>query len=64
MSGLSCPLSILLTIRERKYEIGVLMSLGEKRVKIIGQFFAELVVVLEMIRNGSKVTKWRFRMSL
>lgn len=39
-------LIIMLTIRERKYEIGVLMSLGEKRVKIIGQFFAELVVVL------------------
>lgn len=39
-------LIVILTIRERKYEIGVLLSLGEKRTKIIGQFFAELLVVL------------------
>lgn len=39
-------LIVMLTIRERKYEIGVLMSLGEKRSKIIAQFFAELVFVL------------------
>lgn len=39
-------LIVMLTIRERKYEIGVLMSLGEKRGKIVAQFFAELVFVL------------------
>ncbi|RPJ96866.1 ABC transporter permease [Rummeliibacillus sp. TYF005] len=39
-------LIVILTIRERKYEIGVLLSLGEKRTKIIGQFFAELLAVL------------------
>lgn len=39
-------LIVMLTIRERKYEIGVLLSLGEKRTKIISQFFAELLVVL------------------
>ena len=39
-------LIVMLTIRERKYEIGVLMSLGEKRSKIIAQFFTELVFVL------------------
>ena len=32
-------LIIILSIRERRYEIGVLMSLGENRLKIIGQFF-------------------------
>lgn len=41
-------LIVIITIRERKYEIGVLLSLGEKRVKIIGQFFAELILVLVM----------------
>ncbi|MFS1664135.1 ABC transporter permease [Streptococcus sp. zg-JUN1979] len=38
-------LIIMLSIRERRYEIGVLMSLGEHRLKIIGQFFIELVSV-------------------
>ncbi|GEK33658.1 ABC transporter permease [Kurthia sibirica] len=41
-------LIVIITIRERKYEIGVLLSLGEKRLKIIGQFFAELILVLVM----------------
>ena len=41
-------LIVMLTIRERKYEIGVLMSLGEKRSKIIAQFFAELIFVLAL----------------
>lgn len=39
-------LIVIITIRERKYEIGVLLSLGEKRIKIIGQFFSELIIVL------------------
>ncbi|WP_373822662.1 ABC transporter permease [Streptococcus ferus] len=38
-------LIVILSIRERRYEIGVLMSLGESRLKIIGQFFTELFVV-------------------
>lgn len=38
-------LIIILSIRERRYEIGVLMSLGESRLKIIGQFFMELFLV-------------------
>lgn len=38
-------LIIILSIRERRYEIGVLMSLGENRLKIIGQFFTELFLV-------------------
>lgn len=39
-------LIVIMTIRERRYEIGVLMSLGEARSKIISQFFTELVVVM------------------
>ena len=35
-------LIVILSIRERRYEIGVLMSLGENRLKIIGQFFTDL----------------------
>lgn len=38
-------LIIILSIRERRYEIGVLMSLGENRLKIIGQFFTDLLMV-------------------
>lgn len=39
-------LIIILMIRERRYEIGVLLSMGESRLKIIGQFFVEMVLVL------------------
>lgn len=39
-------LIIILMIRERRYEIGVLLALGEARWKIIAQFFAEMVLVL------------------
>lgn len=39
-------LIVILMIRERRHEIGVLLSLGESRWKIVGQFFAEMVIVL------------------
>lgn len=39
-------LIVILMIRERRYEIGVLLSLGESRWKIVMQFFAEMVMVL------------------
>lgn len=39
-------LIVILMIRERRYEIGVLLSLGESRLKIIAQFFTEMLVVL------------------
>ncbi|MDK1716003.1 ABC transporter permease [Dellaglioa algida] len=39
-------LIVILMIRERRYEIGVLLSLGEKRWKVIAQFFVEMVMVL------------------
>lgn len=39
-------LIIMLSIRERKYEIGVLLSLGESRTKVIAQFFVEIVICM------------------
>ncbi|WP_462399591.1 ABC transporter permease [Lacticaseibacillus pantheris] len=39
-------LIVILMIRERRYEIGVLLSLGERRWKVVAQFFAEMVAVL------------------
>ncbi|GFH41700.1 ABC transporter permease [Lactococcus hodotermopsidis] len=39
-------LIVILTIRERRGEIGILMSMGESRFKIIGQFFVELFLVM------------------
>lgn len=39
-------LIIMLIIRERRYEIGVLLSMGESRVKIIFQFFTEIFITM------------------
>ncbi|MCU9612368.1 FtsX-like permease family protein [Caldibacillus lycopersici] len=39
-------LIVILMVRERKHEIGVLLSLGEKRSKVISQFFVEMLIVL------------------
>ncbi|GAA3604707.1 ABC transporter permease [Secundilactobacillus similis] len=39
-------LIIMLQVRERRHEIGVLLAMGESRVKIIGQLFVELAMVL------------------
>lgn len=44
-------LIIMITIRERRYEIGVLLSLGESRIKVILQFFTEIVICM-MIALG------------
>ncbi|MDR3189640.1 MAG: FtsX-like permease family protein [Lactobacillaceae bacterium] len=39
-------LIILLMTRERRREIGILVSLGESKVKVVGQLFVELLAVL------------------
>lgn len=44
--GIILTLIVILTIRERRGEIGILMSMGESRFKIIGQFFIELLLVM------------------
>lgn len=39
-------LIVMMTIKERCYEIGVLLSLGESRFKVILQFFSEVIVCM------------------
>ena len=39
-------LIIILMVREHRYEMGVLLSLGEKRTKIIGQLLVEMFMLL------------------
>lgn len=38
-------LIVMMSIRERKYEMGVLLALGEQRWKLAGQFIVEILVV-------------------
>ncbi|EDL62918.1 ABC transporter permease [Bacillus sp. SG-1] len=38
-------LLVMMSIRERKYEMGVLMAIGEKRWKLIGQFIVEITAI-------------------
>lgn len=38
-------LIVMMSIRERKYEMGVLLALGERRWKLAGQFIAEILLV-------------------
>lgn len=38
-------LIVMMSIRERKYEMGVLLAIGEKRWKLVGQFMAEILMV-------------------
>lgn len=38
-------LIVMLGIRERKYEMGVLLAIGEKKSKLIGQFIVEILIV-------------------
>ncbi|EYE87253.1 hypothetical protein Q428_14305 [Fervidicella metallireducens AeB] len=38
-------LIIILSLRDRKYEIGVLLSMGESRIKIIGQLVVETLII-------------------
>lgn len=45
-AGLILSLVIMLSIKDRVNEIGIIMALGEKRVKIIAQFLSEIIIVL------------------
>jgi putative ABC transport system permease protein len=49
-------LIVMISIRERKYEMGVLLALGEKRSKLIGQFLVEIVVVAMIALGIASVT--------
>lgn len=55
-------LIIMLAVRERQYEIGVLLSLGESKLQIISQFIAELFILFAVaavltVGTGSFVSK-------
>lgn len=39
-------LIVMLSLKDRRYEMGVLLSLGESRIKLIGQFFVEIMICL------------------
>ncbi|MDZ5472889.1 ABC transporter permease [Bacillus sp. 31A1R] len=41
-------LIVMMTIRERKYEMGVLLALGERRWKLVGQFIVEILLVASL----------------
>ena len=51
-----------LTLKTREYEIGVLLSIGANKLKVIGQFFIELAIVAVIgftlsIVSGSLISK-------
>ena len=49
-------LIVMLSIRERKYEMGVLLALGEKKWKLISQYIVELVVIAVIALGISTVS--------
>lgn len=44
--GVILSLIVMLSIKDRIHEIGILMSLGERKLKIIGQLLTEITIVL------------------
>ncbi|MGL4772421.1 MAG: ABC transporter permease [Clostridium sp.] len=44
--GVILALIIMLSIKDRIGEIGILLSLGEGKIKIVGQFLAEMIIIL------------------
>ncbi len=53
--GLILTLIIMLSIRDRNQEIGILLSLGEKKPKIIAQFAVEILLILVLSLGASSV---------
>ncbi|MBE1866131.1 ABC transporter permease [Bacillus subtilis] len=49
-------LIVMMSIRERKYEMGVLLAIGEKRWKLIGQFLTEILIVAVFAIGLASVT--------
>ncbi|WP_088815296.1 MULTISPECIES: ABC transporter permease [Listeria] len=43
--ALILALLVMMQVRERKYEMGVLLAIGENRMKLVGQFFVEILTV-------------------
>ncbi|EKT6042393.1 FtsX-like permease family protein [Listeria monocytogenes] len=53
--GLILALIVLLSIRERKFEMGVLLSMGESKVKLMSQFLAEVLIIAALAFSFSCV---------
>lgn len=53
--GLILTLIIMLSIRDRNQEIGILLSLGEKKSKIISQFAVEILLILVLSLGASSI---------
>lgn len=49
-------LIVMINVKDRRYEIGVLTSLGAKKLNIIGQIFLELIMVGTVAFAASTVT--------
>ncbi|KEZ48724.1 ABC transporter permease [Metabacillus indicus] len=49
-------LIIMMSIRERKYEMGVLLAIGEKRWKLVGQFLFEILIVAIIALGVSSIS--------
>ncbi|MDX8362074.1 ABC transporter permease [Cytobacillus sp. IB215316] len=49
-------LIVMMSIRERKYEMGVLLAIGEKKWKLMGQFLVEILVVAVIALGISAVS--------
>ncbi|MDR0138746.1 ABC transporter permease [Metabacillus idriensis] len=49
-------LIIMMSIRERKYEMGVLLAIGEKKWKLIGQFLVEILIVAVLALGVSSLS--------
>ncbi len=46
----------MMSIRERKYEMGVLLAIGEKKWKLVGQFLFEILIVAVLALGVSSVS--------
>ena len=54
--GVILALIIMLSIKDRISEIGILLSLGESKFKIIGQFLAEVLLILVISLGVAVIT--------
>lgn len=59
VSGIIVALIMLISLRERKYEIGLLRSLGETKVNVLIQMFLEVFIIFVMFFTiGFGVSKY------
>ena len=49
-------LIVMMTIRERKYEMGVLLAIGEKKAKLVSQFLIEILIVAVLAMSISTLS--------